>query len=74
MALKVATPPMEMLKMQTLKIAEHARALMDAHGDKAEAEAAQKASSLKAEGKTQEAAQWEKVRKVIHELRSGHVS
>lgn len=60
--------------MDMLKIAEQARALLDAHGDKAEAEAAQKAASLKAEGKADEAAQWQKVRKAIHELRSGHVS
>ena len=60
--------------METVKIAEYARALLDAHGDKAEAEAAQKASALKAEGKAGEAEQWEKVRKTIHELRSGHVS
>lgn len=61
-------------QLDTLKIAEQARALLDAHGDKAEAEAAQKASTLKAAGKTDEAAQWDKVRKAIHELRSGHVS
>lgn len=60
--------------MDTLKIVEHARALLDAHGDKAEAEAAQKASALKAAGKPDEAAQWERVRKAIHDLRSGHVS
>ena len=55
--------------MDMLKIAEQARAWLDAHGDKAEAEAAQKAAALKAEGKVDEAAQWEKVRKAIHELR-----
>ena len=60
--------------METVKIAEYARALFDAHGDKAEAEADQKASNLRAEGKAGEAEQWEKVRKAIHELRSGHVS
>ena len=60
--------------METAKIAEYARALLDAHGDKAEAEAAQKASNLRAEGKASEAEQWEKVRKAIHELRSVHVS
>jgi len=60
--------------MEAVKIAEYARALLDAHGDKAEAEAAQKASALKAEGKAGEAQQWEKVRKAIHELRSGHMS
>lgn len=60
--------------MDMLKITEQARALLDAYGDKAEAEAAQKAVALKDEGKSDEAAQWEKVRKAIHELRSGHVS
>jgi thioredoxin-like negative regulator of GroEL len=61
-------------QVDTLKIAEHARALLEAHGDKAEAEVARKASALNALGKTDEAAQWDKVRKAIHELRSGHVS
>ena len=60
--------------MDMLKITEQARALLDAHGAKAEAEAAQKAATLKAGGKADEAAQWEKMRKAIHELRSGHVS
>ena len=60
--------------MDMLKITEQARALLDAHGDKAEAEAAQKAAALRGDGKNDEAAQWEKVRKAIHELRSGHVS
>jgi hypothetical protein len=57
-----------------VKTTEQARALLAAHGDKAEAEATQKASQLRAEGKEDEAAQWDQVRKAIHELRGGHVS
>jgi hypothetical protein len=70
----VEYPTQENNRMDMLKVTEQARALLDAHGDKAEAEAAQKAAALKADGKTDEANQWEKVRKAIHELRSGHVS
>ena len=57
-----------------VRITEHARALLDAHGDKAEAEAAQKAAASKQAGQDDEAKQWDEVRKAIHQLRSGHVS
>ncbi len=60
--------------MATVKIVEQARALLEAHGDKAEAEVAQKAAAMKQAGQQDEAEQWEKVRRAIHELRSGHVS
>ncbi|MDH3740314.1 MAG: hypothetical protein OER56_01840 [Hyphomicrobiales bacterium] len=60
--------------MDVIKITEHARALLDAHGDKAEAEAAQKAAAAEQAGQHGEAEQWNMVRKAIHELRSGHVS
>lgn len=60
--------------MDVTKITEHARALLDARGDKAEAEAAQKAVALEQAGQHDEAEQWNRVRKAIHELRSGHVS
>jgi len=60
--------------METVKIAEHARALLEAHGGKAEAEAAQKAAELEQTGQHDEAEQWNMVRKAIHELRSSHVS
>ena len=60
--------------MEMVKITEHARALLEAHGGKAEAEAAQKAAALEQAGQHDEAEQWVKVRKAIHELRSGHVS
>ena len=60
--------------MNRARVTEHALALLDAHGDKAEAEAAQKASVSRQAGKNDEAEQWDQVRQAIHELRSGHVS
>jgi len=60
--------------MDVVKIAEHARALLTAHGDKAEAEAAQKARAAKDANNSAEADQWAKVRKAIAELRGSHVS
>ena len=64
---------MEVL-MQATHIVEHARQLLAAHGDKAEVEAAQKASERQAEGKTDEAEDWRKIRAAIRELRPPHVS
>ncbi len=60
--------------MDQVKITEFARALLDAHGDRAEAEAAQKAAELEKAGQADEAKQWAQVRKAIHEMRSGPVS
>ncbi|MDG4648076.1 hypothetical protein P6F26_06450 [Roseibacterium sp. SDUM158017] len=55
------------MKMQD--IAQHAHALYRAHGDRAEAEAAQKASSEAAAGNAAEAEKWEKIRLHIKEMR-----
>ena len=60
--------------VEMVKIVEHARALIEAHGDKAEVEAAHKAADLKKTGQHAEAEQWTRVRKAIHEMRTGHVS
>ncbi len=60
--------------MQAMNVIEHARQLLAAHGDKAEAEAAQKASEKEAEGKHDEAETWRKIRAAIHEMRPPHVS
>lgn len=60
--------------MDFVKVTEYARALLDAHGDRAEAEAAQKAATLEQAGQHEEAEQWKRVRKAIHELRSANVS
>lgn len=58
--------------METAKIMEYARSLFEAHGDKAEAEAAQKASALEAEGEVEQADTWRKVQAAIKEMRAPH--
>jgi hypothetical protein len=60
--------------MQTTQVAEFARQLLDAHGDRAEAEAAQKAHDAEARGDKEQAENWRRVRAAIQELRPPHVS
>jgi len=55
--------------MDTSKVAEYARALFDAHGDRAEAEAAQKAKHHEDAGEAKEAEIWRAVRAAIREMR-----
>ncbi|AHM05572.1 hypothetical protein roselon_03314 [Roseibacterium elongatum DSM 19469] len=55
--------------MQTKDIIQYAHALYDAHGDKAEAEAAQKAAAARDEGNAEDAEKWDKIRAHIKELR-----
>ncbi len=55
--------------MDALKTAQHARALYSAHGDKAEAEAAQKAREFDATGNVEEAQNWQAVRASIRQMR-----
>lgn len=55
------------MKMQD--IAQYAHALYEAHGDKAEAEAARKASDEEAAGNEAAAEKWLKIRRHIKELR-----
>lgn len=50
-------------------LVQYARSLYDAHGDKAEAEAAQKAAAAREAGNSDDAATWEKIRHRIKELR-----
>ena len=60
--------------MKATKIVEHARQLLDARGDRAEAEAAQRAIDLEAKGKAADAENWRRVRAAIREMRPPHVS
>ena len=60
--------------MQTTQVVEFARQLLDAHGDKAEAEAAHKMKEAEGKGDRQAAESWRRVRAAIHELRPPHVS
>ncbi|WP_424833461.1 hypothetical protein [Ruegeria sp.] len=55
--------------MDPLKTAEYARALYTAHGDRAEAEAAQKMRECEAAGNAQEAKNWQAVRSTIRQIR-----
>jgi len=60
--------------METAKIAEYARSLYNAHGDKAELEAAQKAKQCEEQGDTDEAETWQAIRRAIGEIRGAHES
>lgn len=60
--------------MEISKVNEYARALYASHGDKAEAEAAQKAKKHEEAGDTQEASDWRAIRAAIRELRGPHES
>ena len=56
------------------KILECARGLYEAHGNKAEAEAAQKALKYEEAGNSEEAETWRAVRKAINEMRGSYES
>lgn len=60
--------------MEISKVAEYARALFDAHGNKAEAEAAQRAKRHEEAGEREEAENWRAIRAAISELRGAHES
>lgn len=60
--------------MEMSKVNEYARALYEAHGDKAEAEAARKAKEHEEAGDASEAETWQAVRRAIRELRGAHES
>lgn len=55
--------------MDMMKVHQHARALVDAHGGKAQAEAAQKARKHETAGDASEAEIWRAVQRAISEMR-----
>jgi len=55
-------------------LVQYARSLYSALGDKAEAEAAQKAAAARQAGDTDDAEKWAKIRSHIRELRGAHQS
>lgn len=55
--------------MQGKSVSDYARALYDAHGDKAEAEAAQKMRAAEEAGNVGEMEQWRAVREAVRSLR-----
>ncbi len=60
--------------MDMSEISEYARALYNSHGDKAEAEAAQKAKKHEEAGEEKEAEDWRAIRAAIREIRGAHES
>ena len=54
------------------RVADYARALYEAHGDKAEAEAAQKMAAAEEAGQAEEVAQWRAVREAVRALRGAN--
>jgi len=62
------------MRMREIEIQDYARQLLEAHGDKAVAEAAQKASSLETQGDNEEAATWRHIEAALKLMRGPHVS
>lgn len=60
--------------MNALEIHDSARRLYQAHRDKAELEAAQKARQLRESGNIAEAEDWQRIRQAIAEMRGSHYS
>jgi len=60
--------------MQAIDVQEYARQLFDAHGFKAIAEAAQKASAFEAQGDDQQAQTWRRIEAALIEMRGPHAS
>ncbi len=58
--------------MEISKVTEYARALYEAHGDKAEAEAAMKAKQHEEAGEEGEAADWNAIRAAIRGIRGAN--
>jgi hypothetical protein len=60
--------------MQEIEIQDYARQLLEAHGDKAVAEAAQKASALEKQGDSEQAATWRHIEAALKQMRGPHAS
>jgi hypothetical protein len=60
--------------MEEIQIIDYARQLFEAHGERAIAEAAQKASALERQGDRQQAETWRRIEAALKELRGPHAS
>jgi hypothetical protein len=60
--------------MQETEIQDYARQLLEAHGDKAVAEAAQKALALEQQGNSDEAGNWRRIEAALKLMRGPHAS
>ena len=62
------------MKMKEIDIHDYARQLLDAHGDKAVVEAAQKACTLEQQGQTEQAETWRHIEAALKQMRGPHES
>ncbi len=62
------------MKMGELDIHDYARQLLEAHGEMAVVEAAQKACSCKENGQREDAETWRHIEAVLKQMRGPHVS
>jgi hypothetical protein len=62
------------MRMQEIEVYDFARQLLEAHGDKAVAEAAQKASTLENQGEREQAETWRHIEAALKLMRGPHES
>jgi len=62
------------MSMGEIDIQDYARQLLEAHGDKAVAEAAQKASSFEQQGNKKEANTWRQIESALVRMRGPHAT
>jgi hypothetical protein len=62
------------MRMQEIEIHDYARQLLEAHGDKAVAEAAQKAAALEKQGESEQAETWRHIEAALKLMRGPHES
>jgi hypothetical protein len=62
------------MRMREIDIQDYARQLLEAHGDRAVAEAAQKACAFEKEGRVEEAETWRHIEAALKLMRGPHVS
>jgi hypothetical protein len=62
------------MRMQETQIYDYARQLLDAHGDKAVAEAARKACEFEEQGENEQAETWRHIEAAIKSMRGPHAS
>lgn len=62
------------MRMPEIDIHDYARQLLEAHGDRAVAEAAQKASALEKQGQSEQAETWRHIEAALKLMRGPHES
>jgi hypothetical protein len=62
------------MRMGEMEVYDYARQLLEAHGEMAVVEAAQKARSLEEKGQTEEAETWRGIEAALKLMRGPHVS